>query len=357
MTAENTISIPGIQPSLLEEAKKMRDRQLEELDRLRQKKEALESKRIEESKQAFLEYLDKYAGSILNQLDFSTPPLDIENYDGLWVYDFTVAHTVISLAAPENLHGGKCTVGVSVKGSYFGDVKRKWIDRDNFSDYLFGLVGEIVEEYQQYRWLVVDLDQYNSELKVAAQKTENHIANDKHSVWTWSDRATLNFYKITWTKGGCCSSDTESGWSLSDRPDDDGYFHLLTPTNSINPRKLKVTPSAIELFSVARSEDVPPELMVTICPEFEVAIASELTLHEVNWTEEQILAYKQGVENCPLNEITEDDIHILFPEHLPKRPSEIPDLVVYRTQSIELGRVPCLQIRQAVEAIASCENS
>jgi hypothetical protein len=353
MTIENTASIPGIQYSLLEEAKKMRDRQLEEFDRQRLEKKALEFKHIEESKQAFLDFLDKYTCAILRRLDLSTEIPVVESDSGLWLYSFRVAHTVITLAAPENLCGGKCTVGVSVVGGYFGYAERKWIDRDNLCHYLFALIGEIIEQYQKYRFWAANSDRYNSDLKVAAQKTENDIANYKHSIWTWPDHATLNLYKIIWTKGGCCSSDTEFGWSLSDRPDGDGYFHLLTPTNSINSRKLKVTPSAIELFTVTKSEDVPAELMVAICREFEVAIASEITLHELNWTEEQVLDYKSGLKDCPLDELTEDDIHIVSPEHLPKSPSEIPDLVVHRTQSIELGRVPCLEIRLAVEAIAS----
>jgi hypothetical protein len=350
MTSENTVSIPGIQPSLLEEAKKMRDLQLEELYRQRQEKEALESKRIEEGKQAFLDYLDKYAPAILRRLDLSIEIPVVEIFSGLWFYGFRVAHTVITLAAPENLHGGKCTVGVSVVGGYFGYAQRKLIDRDNLSHYLLALVGEIVEQYQKYRFLAADLDQYNSDLKVAAQKTENDIANDKHSVWTWPDRATLNLYRITWTKGGCCSSDTESGWSLSDRPDNDSYFHLLTSTIT---RKLKITPSAIELCSVASFEDVPDELMVTIRQGYEVGIASEISIRETKWTEEEILNYKRGLEDSDLDELAaEEDIHIVLPEHLPKYSlseySQIPNLIVFGTHHVELGRVPCLEIRLAV---------
>jgi hypothetical protein len=361
MTTENTISIPGIQPFLLKKAKKMRDRQLEEFDRQRLEKETAESNRIEESKQAFLDFLDKYACDILRRLDLSTElPVVESDSAGLWLYSFRVAHTVITLAAPENLHGGNCNVGVSVVGGYFGYAARKWIDKDNLSHYLFALIGEIVEQYQKYRFLVADLVRYNSDLKVAAQKTENDIASDKHSIWTWPDRANLNLYKIIWTKGGCCRSDTDSGWSLSDRPDDDGYFHLLTSTIT---RKLKVTPSAIELFSVTKSEDVPVELMVAICPEFDVAIAPEVSIRETQWSEEQVLSYKQVANDCDLDDLgSEDDIHIVFPEHLPNYHlaeyySQIPDLVVHRTQSIELGRSPCLEIRLAVEAIASLSAS
>jgi hypothetical protein len=358
-STENTTSIFGIQPSLVEVAKKMRDRQLEEVDRQRRDAEVAESKRLEESKQVFLDFLDKYAGDILRQLDFSTSHPVIENDTSNWFYDFRVAHTVITLVTPENLHNGHCSIGVSVKGGYFGYMERKWIDKENLSDFLLSLVGKIVEQYQEYRFLAADLETYNLNLKTAAQKFL--VEATECDIWTWPDRATLNLYKIIWTKGGCCSSDTEFGWSLYDHPDGDGYFYLLTPTNSINSRKLKVTPSAIELFSIVRLEDVPVELIVAIRPEYEVAIASEISIRETTWSEDEILDYKRGLEYTDLDDLEgEDDIHIVFPEHLPKYHlseyySQIPDLIVFKKHQVYLGQVPCLEIRLAVEAIA-CEN-
>lgn len=91
MTTKNTVSIPGIQASLLEEVKNTRDRQAEERERQNQEKEILESKRIAESKQAFLDYLDKYAGAILRQLDFSTWTPVIENSAGSLDRGFTIS--------------------------------------------------------------------------------------------------------------------------------------------------------------------------------------------------------------------------------------------------------------------------
>lgn len=362
MTIENTVSIPGIQPSLVEVANEMRDRQLEKTDRERRDAEAAESKRLEESKQVFLEFLDKYAGDILRQLDFSTWHPIIENGTENWFYTFRVAHTTIELVTPENIHNGHCSIGVSVKGGYFGCMERKWIDKEKLSDFLLNLVGEIVEQYQQYRFLAADLDQYNADLKIAAQKTENDISSDHASIWTWPDRATLNLYKITWAKGGFYSHENnevyfqdETGWSLSDRPDDDGYFHLLTPTVT---RKLKVIPSAIELVSVAGMEDVPVELMVKVCEEYQFAVVTEISLDEAMWTQEQILDYQRGLKNYNLDDLIEDHIHLVFPEHCPKElPSEIPYLVVFRNKYIELGQAPCLEIRLAIELIAHPENS
>lgn len=239
-------------------------------------------------------------------------------------------------------------------------MERKWVEKEKLSDFLLILIGSIIEQYQQYHFLAAELDQYNSCLEIAARKTENDIASDKHSLWTWPDRANLNLYKITWVKGGYYDSSAareaffhyESGWSLSDRPDDDGYFHLLTPTNSFSFRKLKVTPTSIELFSIARVEDVPAEIMVDICHEYEVAVASELSIPETQWTEERILNYKRVLKDCDLDDL-EAAIHMVFPEHLPKNlSSEFPDLVVLRNKLIDLGKVPCLEVRLAVEAIA-----
>lgn len=367
MTTESTISIPGIQPSLAEVAKEMRDRQAAEAYRQRQETEAAESKRLEESKQVILDFLDKYAGDILRHLDFLTWHPVIENGTGNWFYTFRVAHTTIELVTPENIHNGHCSIGISVKGGYFGYMERKWIDKEKLSDFLLTLVGEIVEQYQKYRFLAADLDQYNSDLRVAAQKTENDIASDRASIWTWPDRATLNLYKITWAKGGFYSHENnevyfqdETGWSLSDHPDDNGYFHLLTPTMT---RKLKVTPSAIELCSVAGLEDVPAELMVEIRKGYEVAVASEISISDTKLTEAEILDYKCRLEDADLEEVEgEDDIHIVFPEHLPKYHlseyySQIPNLVVFRIHHVDLGQAPCLEIRPAVEAIAHTENS
>ena len=363
MTTDNTISIPGILPSLLEESKKMRDRQAEELDRQSREKEALESKRMAESRQALLDYLDKYAGAILSQLDTSISVPVIENSWSNWHYHFRIAHTVVTLTLPEGLHGGHCSVGVSIKGGYFGDSEIEWIDKEKLSDYLLSLVGMIVEQYQQYRFLAAELEIYNNCLRNAAQKTENQI--DKYSLWTWPDRATLDLYKITWTKGGYYDSDTreaylqyESGWSLSDRPDDNGYFQLLTATNEMGTRNLNVAPNTIELLSISQWESVPVELMTEVCHLFEVVVAPELGVNVLQWTEEQILDYKRGIEDSDLDDPTDDGIHIVFPEYLPKTGfDEIPDLLVLRTKIVELGRVPCLGIRLAVEAIVSIENS
>ncbi len=364
-STENTVSIPGIQPSLAEHAKTMRDRKLEEADRQRQEEEVAESKRLEESKQVFLEFLDKYAGAILRRLDVSRWHPVIENATSNWFYTFRVAHTTIELVTPENIHNGHCSIGVSVKGGYFGDAGRKWIDKENLSDYLLGLVGEIIQQYQQYRSLAADLDRYNTCLQMAARRTSRDIEKDKETVWTWPDRAILKIYKITWTKGGHYDSDTrkvylqeESGWSLSDKTDCYGCYNFLIP-NSDNTRKINVSPSAIEHFSIASSEDVPTELMVTVRKGYEVVIAPEVTIHKTNWTQEQIFDYKQGIEDYPLDDLTGDDIiHIVFPEHLPKYSSiEIPNLLVSRIKHIDLGRVPCLEIRLAVEAIANTKNS
>lgn len=358
MTTEHTISIPGILPSLLEEVKKMRDHQAEEFDRQNQEKQAIESKRIAENQQALLDCLDKYAGSILRQLDLSTGDLVIENSNSNWFYRFRVAHVIITLVTLQNPQANS-TLGVSIKGGYFGDSEIEWINKENLSDYLLSLVGMIIEQYQQYRFLAVELEIYNNCLRNAAQKTENDIASDKHSLWTWPDRATLDLYKITWTKGGYYDPDTreaylqyESGWSLSDLPGDNGYFQILSDTDSI--RKLNVAPNTIELFSIAQMESVPVELMTEICRTYEVAVATELSIHEAKWTKEQVLDYKRGIERAYLDDLLENDIHIVFPEHLPKTGSdEIPDLLVLRTKIVELGRIPCLGIRLAVEAIAS----
>ena len=223
----------------------------------------------------------------------------------------------------------------------------------------------IVEQYQQYRFLAAELEIYNNCLRNAAQKTENDIASDKHSLWTWPDRATLDLYKITWTKGGYYDSDTreaylqyESGWSLSDRPDDNGYFQLLTATNEMGTRNLNVAPNTIELLSISRLEDVPVELITEVCCTYEVAVAPELGVNVLQWTEEQVLDYKRGIEDSDLDDIPRRAIHAVLPEYLPKIGSdEIPDLLVLRTKIVELGRVPCLGIRLAVEAIASIENN
>ena len=360
MTTEHTISIPGILPSLLEEVKKMRDRQAEESDRQSRGKEALESKRMAESQQAFLDYLNKYAGTILGQLDTSISAPIIEGSTSNWSYGFRVAHTVITLKTPESLHGGNCTVGVSIKGGYFGDSEIEWINKEYLSDYLLSLVGMIIEQYQQYRFLAAELEIYNNCLRNAAQKTENDIASDKHSLWTWPDRTTLNLYKITWTKGGYYDPDTreaylqyESGWSLSDNPYENGYFQLLTATNEMSTRNLNVAPNTIELFSITQVESVPVELMREVCKSYDVVIVPNISMCRMEWTEEQILAHKRTLERCELDEMP-DSVHILFPEYLPKIGSgEIPDLAVFGAKFVELGRVPCLGIRLAVEAIAS----
>ena len=351
------ISIPGILPSLLEEVKKMRDHQVEEFDRQNQEKQAIEFKRIAENRQALLNCLDKYAGSILRQLDPSTGDLIIENSNSNWFYRFRVAHVIITLVTLQDPQVNS-TLGVGLKGGYFGDSEIEWIKKGNLSDYLLSLVGVITEQYQQYRFLAAELEIYNNCLRNAAQKTENDIASDKHSLWTWPDRATLDLYKITWTKGGYYDPDTreaylqyESGWSLSDLPGDNGYFQILSGTDNI--RKLNVAPNTIELFSISQMEDVPVELMTEICKSYDIVVVPRISMCRMEWTEEQILAHKRGLERCELDEMP-DSVHILFPEYLPKIGSgEIPDLAVFGAKFAELGRVPCLGIRLAVEAIAS----
>lgn len=361
MTTKKIISIPGIKDSLVEEVGNIRDYEAGKLDRENKAKEALKLKRITESKEAFLEYLNKWVGTILRQLDFSTWTPVIENPMSNWSYAFRVAHTVITLEAPESLHGGNCTVSVSVKGRYSGDPEKKWIDNVKLYHYLSILICQIVEEYQQYRYLVAEIDQYNFCLRIAAQKTENDIASDKLSLWTWPDHATLDLYKITWTKGGYYDSDDEQvylqyehGWSLSDRPDERGYFDLLTPANSVNPRKLKVVPNSVELFSITSIEDVPAELMTDIYSRYDIAIASEVWIQQLKGDEEQVLGYKRELEELE----GEDYIHMVFPEYLPEYPpGGNSHLVVYKTKSILLGRSPCLRIRLAAEAIAPLENN
>lgn len=362
MTTQNTISIPGILPSLVEEVKQLRDYEAERSDRQLQEKQAIESKRIAENRQALLDCLDKYAGSILRQLEISTGNPVIENSNSNWFYRFRVAHVIITLVTLQDPQINS-TVGVHYEGCYFGDPETKWVDKVKLSYHLLNLVGLIVEEYQQYRLLAADLDRYNTLLEMGAIQTCRDIEFDKANLWTWPDRATLNLYKITRTKGGYYDSDRgepyfqyEFAWSLSDRPDEKGYFDLLTLANSINTRRLKVAPNSVELFPVAKIEDVPVELMVSVNRGYEVAITSEISLHEAKWTEEQVLDYKRGIKDCDLDDLAEDDIHFVFLEHLPECPSEIPNLVVIRIKHIELGRSPCLGIQLAVEAIASSEK-
>ncbi|NJK70225.1 MAG: hypothetical protein HC786_21410 [Richelia sp. CSU_2_1] len=364
MTTQN--EVPGIQPSLLEEATKMRALNLEEADRQLKEKQSLESERLEQSKEAFLEYLDKYAGTVLRQLTQS--PV-VENLAGNWLYRFNVAHVIIELATPESLHGGCCHVGVSTEGGYFGDSrKREWIDTEKLSNCLLNLVGQIAEQYQKYHLLAAELKQYNDSLRIAEQKTENDIARDRAGVWSWPELAAISLYKITWTKGAFYDSNTgeacfqyESGWALSDSPDEVGYFHLLTPRNYANPtigtssRKLKITPNSIELYCVSRSADVPRELMETVYCECEVAVAKAVSIREAEWDDSQASDYKVGLKEADLDDLEgTDGIHIVFLEYLPMSPPRMPDLVVIKSKSVDLGRVPCLELRLAASA-ASCK--
>lgn len=351
MTTKNTVSIPGIKDSLVEEVKQLRDDEAERADRQLQEKQAIESKRIAENRQALLDCLDKYAGSILRQLDSSTGNPVIENSNSNWFYRFRVAHAIITLVTLQDPQINS-TVGVHCEGCYFGDPETKWVDKIKLSYHLLNLVGLIVEQYQQYRLLAADLDRYNTCLEMGAIQTCRIIAFDKANLWTWPDRATLNLYKITWTKGGYLQY--EHGWSLSHRPDERGYFDLLTPANSINPRKLKVVPNSVELFSITSIEDVPAELMTDIYRQYDIAIASEVSIQRLKGDEEQVLSYKRELEELE----GEDYIHMVFPEYLPEYPSsDNSHLVVYKTESILLGRSPCLRIRLAAEAIAPLENN
>lgn len=368
MTVENTItiSIPGIQPSLVEEAKAMRDRQLAETDRQRKEKEAFEAQEWEKSKQSFLNYLDTHAGTVLRQLDGEPT---IENSCGNWFYSFDVAHAAIELSTGTRIHPSD-KVGVRiVKNDFFEsfdfcDAKTNWIENEKLTEYLLQLIGEIVEQYQKYRLLAAVLRSYNYCLDIAVKQTENDIAETKTGLWVWPDRAALTLYKIVWAKGGFLDSKTgkthfehESGWSLLDRPSADGYFHLLTPANAVGTRKLKINPSAIEIHVATKIEDVPKELMVTISRKCEVAIASTVSIGVAEWSKEEAIDYKRGLKDIPLEVLEgESDIRIVFPEYLPARPPSVPDLVVLATKSIELGQVPCLEVRLAIEAIANKQS-
>ena len=57
MATEHIDLIPGILSSLVEEVKQLRDDEAERTDRQLQEKQVIESKRIAESKQEFLDYL------------------------------------------------------------------------------------------------------------------------------------------------------------------------------------------------------------------------------------------------------------------------------------------------------------
>lgn len=106
-------------------------------------------------------------------------------------------------------------------------------------------------------------------------RIDAQVDGAKQELWQWPDRLTLVLYKVEWFSGGYRDQDGEScfsyasGWSLSDRLDDDGYIRLL-------PEKKFQHPGEIASYTDERLVRLIPEVHFPVFEKRELRSVDDL---------------------------------------------------------------------------------
>ena len=242
--------------------------------------------------------------------------------------------------------------------------KEECVSGRNLYDYLLLRILEISKEHESV--VLVNIEKMKAEkakeMEIEAQRraTEerlrlfskalyaaNELSSEKIASlvgaaiaqqWTWPENFVLDLYKVSWCTGAYrsdeCDEETEFdydlGWSLSDVFVSEPEYFVLLPERHGSTRTVKTSsPLTVERFRV--TEATLPDRLFDLPKKVDIDLVSiEFTLG----------CYKHRFK--------------LLPEFVPPSPEECKVSVEKCTESFDLRRLPCLEIRQAIdEAIAS----
>jgi hypothetical protein len=354
--------------------------QLEELEKAKHQEEedrqrAIKSEMLDLEAQKFKNLVYKYVGEILSELD---SPANIEFRDGEFFCNFHVCHVLISISIKEkSLYYGHV---LPVKWGILVEIAdksilsfRKFIDitwhfkpvvveaSDDIVKSLLKLILKISEEYKYFleykqtaqrekdeeQKVKTLLQEYREKIEVAATRSKQNIdkivSDGKANLWRWPSDFRLKLFKITWTKGGFVDRTSsyrgephfeyDRGLAFSDVPDEFGYFYFLPERTGkrIKPaRFLNPTDCVTKEIFYFTEDTLPTQLKELVLVEYNVVVLRGLP------------------GRYP--------VQLLAAEFL-EPPKEIPELSIERMKKhTRLGFEPCLEIKQAIDTIATNSN-
>jgi hypothetical protein len=318
-------------------------------------------------KQEFESLLQMYAGDIFDRLDDDMSQIEPRLHGGT-VLRVNVFHRMLSLKmSSKPVHyepTGMWKVCDELRREYWNvpkvnfSSKEERISSSNLSDYLLLRILQISEEHDS---VLAQVERMNAEKAkeelIEAQKREaesrlrlfsealyalNEQSSEKIRLfgeaaianqWTWPKDFVLDLYKVSWCTGAYRSDeyeetefDYDSGWSLSDISVTEPEYFVLLPERYGSARTVKTSsPLTVERFRFTEAT-LPDRL-------FDLPEKIDIELVSIEFT----LGYsKQRFK--------------LLPEFVPPVPSGCKVSVENCISPFDLRRLPCIEIRQAIDA-------